>query len=200
MYCMGSYKFHTVKYRDMRHTSLCVISTLIAFNFPMLLFSPLFVKRNCGSLLENKNAGCSGGTLIPFTKALALGSIEWVGKGRFSTRGGFHCLPSPLRSSRRYIYSSTCIYARVSAIIAIRDKVPRVIIYSAKHLGKKYRLRLLSTDLTLIYTPLSTGITAYYNPNGRSNFFTVTCFKIFAAFSISSPTPLLRIFSPFSSS
>jgi len=44
-------------------------------------------------------------------------------------------LSIPLRSSRRYIYSSTYIY--VSAIIAIRDKVPRVIIYSGKHLGKK---------------------------------------------------------------
>lgn len=99
-------------------------------------------------------------------------------------------MPIPLRSSRRYIYSSTYIYiyARVRAIITIRDKVPRVIIYSGKHLGKKYRLRLLSTDLTLIYTPLSTGITAYYDPNGRSNFFTVTCFEIFAAFSTSSHT------------
>lgn len=131
--------------------------------------------------MENKNnAGCSGGTLILFTKALVLGSIDYARKGRFSTRGGLHSLPIPLRSSCAVIYTQVHIYARVSAIIAIRDKVPRVIIYSGKHLGKKYRLRLLSTDLTLIYTPLSTGITAYYDPNGRSNFFTVTCLEIFS--------------------
>lgn len=109
-------------------------------------------------------------------------------KGDFPQKENSAPLSTPLRSSHRYIYSSTYIYASVRAIIAIRDKVPRVIIYSGKHLGKKYRLRLLSTDLTLIYTPLSTGITAYYDPNGRSNFFTVTCLEIFAAFSTSSHT------------
>lgn len=138
----------------------------------------------------------SGGTLILFTKTLVLGSIEWIYIRRkrediFRARGGLCSSSTPLRSSPalytlEHVY--THIHARVSAIIAIRDKVPRVIIYSGKHLGKKYRLRLLSTDLTLIYTPLSTGITAYYDPNGRSNFFTVTCFEIFAAFS----TPLPR--------
>jgi len=128
------------------------------------------------------DAECSGGALILFTKALVLGSIEWIRRKRES----FHRRRTSLLvySFKKFpLYTQVHIYARVSAIIAIRDKVPRVIIYSGKHLGKKYRLRLLSTDLTLIYTPLSTGITAYYDPNGRSNFFTVTCFEIFAAFS-----------------
>jgi hypothetical protein len=40
------------------------------------------------------------------------------------------------------MYSSTyyCIYMR--AIIAIRDKVPRVIIYSGGHLGKKIQIKV----------------------------------------------------------
>jgi len=133
------------------------------------------------------DAECSGGALILFTKALVLGSIEWIRRKRES----FHRRRTSLLvySFKKFpLYTQVHIYARVSAIIAIRDKVPRVIIYSGKHLGKKYRLRLLSTDLTLIYTPLSTGITAYYDPNGRSNFFTVTCFEIFAAFSTPSHT------------
>lgn len=98
-------------------------------------------------------------------------------------------MSTPLRSFRRHIYSSTYIYICARALAPLSPSAIRslgVIIYSGEHLGKKYRLRHLSTDLTLIYTPLSTGITAYYDPNGRSNFFTVTCFEIFAAFS----TPL----------
>lgn len=172
----------------MRHMlSYSHFDSRIAFNFPKVIIFSQF--GNYGSLLENKSAGR---TLILFTKALVLGSIEWIRRKREI----FHKRRTPLLAYffkkfpplyiLKYIY--IYIYARVSAIIAIRDKVPRVIIYSSKHLGKKYRLRLLSTDLTLIYTLLSTGITAYYNPNGRSNFFTVTCFEIFAAFSISSHT------------
>lgn len=49
-------------------------------------------------------------------------------------------MPTPLRNPAA-MYSSTYIYARVSAIIAVRDKVPRVIIYSSRHLEKKIEIK-----------------------------------------------------------
>lgn len=63
-------------------------------------------------------------------------------KGDFPQEVSSSCfLLTPLRSSRRCIYPGTHIYAHVNAIIAIRDKVPRVIIYSGRHLGKKIQIK-----------------------------------------------------------